>query len=57
MVERVDATSAAIERHDCPGNDLDGAGHPRHDLAAVLEAADDVETEYEPLLSGERQQI
>ena len=33
------------------------AGHPRHDLAAVLEAADDVETQDEPLLSGERQQI
>lgn len=57
MVECVDATPAAVEGHHRPGNDLDDAGHTRHDLAAVLEAANYIEAEHEPLLTYERQEI
>ena len=54
-VDCIDATPASVKRHDRPGNDLDDSGHTRDDLAAVLEAAGQLEAQHETLMAAIRQ--
>lgn len=50
-VYSVDATATAVKWYDCSGNDFDDSGHAWNDLAAVLEAAIQLEGKHETLMA------